>query len=97
MTRTVPYDRIAPQDFYRQLDWIRDEWDDRDEYLMTKKLQRLERTFRRLPTTYYDRARPLIIDLGWCRVISDRPWRAILLELRAIVSDWGRTRRALNG
>jgi hypothetical protein len=97
MIRTVPYDRIAPQDFYRQLDWIRDEWNDRDEYRMTQKLQRLERLYRRLPTKYYEAALPIISDLGWDRVIAKRPWRSHLMELRGIVSQWHREREASSG
>jgi hypothetical protein len=97
MTAETRIDRLAPQDFYRQLDWIRDEWHDPDEYLFTRKLVRLERTYQRLPARYYEAAVPLIVDLGWDRVIAKRPWRSHLMQLRGIVSQWHREREAVSG
>lgn len=89
----VPYDRLTPQDFYRQLDWIRDEWGC-DEYEFARKLQRLRRLYDRLPDPYHARALPHLHALGWARIITGTGYHGALLGLRAIASEWGRSKRS---
>ena len=88
----VPYSRISPPDFYRQLDWIREEWVC-EESVMTRKLERIERLFAELPDRYFDQAVPLLRDMGRARIVAGEEWRGILLQLGRIVSEWGRSRR----
>ena len=89
----VPHDRLAPQDFYRQLDWIRDEWGC-DEYEFARKLRRLRQTWRRLPAPFYQRGLPLLDELGRYRLLREPPYHCAVALLRQIVSEWGRSRRS---
>lgn len=89
---SVPHDRLAPKDLYRQLDWIRDEWSC-DEYEFSRKLRRLRQTWRRLPAPFYQRGLPLLDELGRYRLVNDPPYRSALMVLGQIVSEWGRGKR----
>jgi hypothetical protein len=95
VTAQAPLDRIAPQDFYRQLDWVRDEWDSSDEWQMTAKLTRLHRHFEHLPSRYYEQAVPLLEQLGHARLVNGKPWRQTIRQLADIVSAWNRARPPL--
>lgn len=91
MSARAPLDRLAPQDIYRQLDWIRDEWAC-DEYEFAHKLARLRRTFEQLPSRYYERTREPLVVLVRARIVNGVPWQAALLELGALVSEWDHSR-----
>lgn len=91
MSASAALDRLSPQDIYRQLDWLRDEWEC-DEYEFTRKLQRLQRTFGHLPSRYYERTAAPMKVLARARIVNGVPWRGALLELGALVSEWDRSR-----
>jgi hypothetical protein len=94
---TAPLDRLAPPDFYKQLDWLRDEWETTDEYGVAMRLQRLRRTFEHLPTRYWREAEPLIDRLGRARLANGKPWHILIRQLADIVSAWDRARPPLLG
>ena len=87
-------DRLAPEDIYRQLDWLRDEWEG-DEYEIARKLTRLRRTLEHLPARYYERTHAPLETLARARIANGVPWRGALLELGALVSEWDRSRPPL--
>ena len=84
-------ERLSPRDFYRQLDWIKNEWAE-DEHDMARKLDRLRQTFEHLPSRYYERSLPHLAVLARARVVNGVPWKDALLDLRALVSEWDRCR-----
>lgn len=88
--RNVPYDRISPHDFYRQLDFIRDSWYSVTEPEMTIELQRLRWSVDRLPGRYYELASPLVAALGYCRLQRNSPYEARLVDLRDVIREWAR-------
>lgn len=91
--RPVPYDRTAPQDFYRQLDWVRDNWDAATEPEMTRKLQHLRRLCDVLPGRYYEQAKPLVAALGYCRLQRVSPYQARLVDLCDVIRAWAAERQ----
>lgn len=95
MSAQATRDRLAPQDLYRLLDWLRDEWDAVDEWYAAKRLQRLRRNFEHLPSRFWDRARPLIEELGRGRLSRDFPYQAKIRALSELVSEWERSRPPL--
>jgi len=94
VTAQAPLDRLAPEDFYRQLDHVRDDWD-ADEWRIARKLTKLRRLYEQLPLRYWDRAQPLLGVLVRARIANGQPWQAALLQLRAVVSEWDRARPPL--
>ena len=87
-------DRLTAHDFYRQLDWLRDEWGD-DEVKVARKILRLEQTCAQLPAAYYERTHAPIALIKRARIVNGVDWRGALLALGGIVSDWERSRPAL--
>ena len=88
MSSGVPYDRLTPRDLYRQLDWIREEWDSATDPEMTRKLQRLRDAVDRLPGRYYALAKPLVAALGYCRLQRLSPYEARLVDLTDVIREW---------
>jgi len=95
VTATAPLDRLSPQDFYRLLDGLRDEWETLDEYVVARRLQNLRRMYEHLPTRFWTLAEPLLKDLGMARVANGRPWYATLRQLSEIVATWTRAQPPL--
>jgi hypothetical protein len=91
MSARAPLDRITPRDFYRQIDWLRDEWND-DELQVARKLCRLRRLFEHLPTQFWQRAQVQLAVVSRARIANGVPWDQALTELGAIVSEWDNTR-----
>jgi hypothetical protein len=91
VTAHAALDRLAPQDFYRQLDWIRDGWNG-DEDVMARKLSRLRRTFEHLPTRYYEQSTAPLEVLARARIANDVPWQSALRQLVDIVNEWDSSR-----
>jgi hypothetical protein len=91
MSAHAPLDRITPRDFYRQIDWIRNEWVD-DEFRMAQKLCRLRRAFEHLPTKFWERAKVQLGIVARARIVNGVPWDQALTELGAIVTAWDNTR-----
>ena len=89
---TIPYDRLSPRDFYRQLDVIRGLWDSATEPEMTRELQRFEALIDQLPGRYYELAKPLAAALGYCRLQRNSPYQARLVDLCDVVKEWDRER-----
>lgn len=95
MTAHAALDRIEPRDFYRQLDWIRDEWDACSEPDMSRHLDTLRRTLEHLPSRYYEASRPIFEQLGYCRLMRDPPYHARILDLVDLIRQWDRERPPL--
>lgn len=95
MSAQAPLDRLAPQDMYRLLDWLRDDWETCDEVDNARALTRLRRHFEHLPTPFWDRARPLLLELATSRLYKGRPWRQTIRSLSELVSEWERSRPPL--
>ena len=93
MTATAA-DRLSPRDFYRQLDWIRDEWSD-DELQIAWKLHRLRRLLEQLPEPFYSQARPKLRELEQARIYAGRPWQQTLRTLADLIGEWNQARPAL--
>jgi hypothetical protein len=91
MSGRATLERLSPRDFYRQLDWVRDEWGG-DEYKMAQKLTRLRRTYEQLPSRYYERAVVELAIVSRARVVNGVPWQLALRQLADIVGDWDRCR-----
>jgi hypothetical protein len=94
MSAHAPLDRLAPRDFYRQIDLVRDNWQG-DERAMSKRIMRLRQMFAHLPISYFQRAQPLIAEVAVARVAEGRQWQDALRGLAAIVTDWNRDRPPL--
>jgi hypothetical protein len=87
-------ERLSAQDFYRQLDWLRDEWAD-DVEKNAKKIVRLRKMFECLPARYYESALP---HLKWLALHIDAEWDSAAgsaISLQLLVSDWNRNRPPL--
>jgi hypothetical protein len=90
----APLDRLSAKNFYERLDWLREDWG-KDETYIAKRLVTLRRMFEHLPSRYYERALPLLGVLARARIVNGEPWKAALLELRRLVSEWDNQRPAL--
>lgn len=86
---------MAPQDLYRILDWLRDEWNAADEYVVVQRMLRLRRHFEHLPSRFWERARPLLEELGRGRLSRDFSYQEGIRSLSEIVSEWDRARPPL--
>ena len=87
-------DRLAPQDLHRQIDWLRDEWDD-DELIVAKKLVRLRRLLEQLPSRYYERSVPHLEGLAHARLVRESNYYSHLRSLNELVEEWDRNRPPL--
>lgn len=90
-----PLERLDPADFYRQLDWIRDEWASSDEHAMAAKLVRLRRLLEHLPDRYWLEAEPLLERLGRSRVVNGLEHERTLRSLADLIGEWSRSRPPL--
>ena len=88
MSNVIPYDRISPNDFYKQLDTIHEQWYVLTEPEMTRQLQFIRSMVDRLPGRYYELARPLVAALGYCRLQRNSPYEARLVDLRDVIREW---------
>jgi len=87
-------ERLTARDFYRQLDWMRDEWPD-DVERNAKKVVRLRQLFEQLPSRYYELAAP---DLQYLALHIDYPVATVapaMLRLQLLASEWNRGRPPL--
>lgn len=87
-------ERLSPQDLYRQIDWLRDEWNDHEE-VVAKKIVRLRRTLEHLPSRYYERSVPLVESLCRARLVRNADYLPTLRALGELVSEWDRNRPPL--
>lgn len=96
MSAQAPSARLAPQDFYRQLDWLRDEWGQGDVFTMMKKVTRLRRLYEHLPERYYTAAVDVLDRLKRYDDAPDTPYHERIRELVEIVRAWDQSRPPLH-
>ena len=88
--QTIPYKRLAPQDLYHMIDWVREPWED-EERDWVRRFERLRWHFEELPKPYKTQARPHL-DVVWrARLVNGQPWQAALVQLGAIANAWGKS------
>lgn len=90
---SVPRDRLAPQDFYNRLDWIRDEWS-QDEIQMSPKLCALRRLVEHLPSPWHERAMEHVREIERARIVANVDWREAVARLRCLISERNAVRPA---
>lgn len=95
VSATAPLDRLSPADFYRQLDWIRDEWESTDEWAMSRKLSRLRSLYEHLPERHWKQAEQILTTLGLARLVRGSSYANALRQLADIVREWDRARPPL--
>jgi hypothetical protein len=94
MSAHAPLDRLAPRDFYHQIDQIRANWT-ANEHAMSLQVIRLRRLFEHLPSPYCERAKAPLAVVARARIVNGLPWENALRELCAIVADWNSHRPPL--
>jgi hypothetical protein len=89
----IGWQRLHPSDLYHMIDWLREGWE-HDEHDVAVQLARLKWHLLEIPERFHERALHELETLGRARIVAGVPWEPALANLRRLVSEWARSRKA---